>query len=174
MSSTRLRLALEAVTVAVATVLTVYPTRDAGRLRPLVEGLGALALLSLLLPLLWRGRGAWLPLLLLGAEYITAESSGHVGAVSVVAYAAGLIVLCELVFWLAELPAATAIETGVIVRRLLQLALTGVAAVSVAPVALLGTSVRLGSAIGALLLGVLAAALLLTIPLLLVRQRSRR
>jgi hypothetical protein len=41
-------------------------------------------------------------------------------------------------------------------------------------VALLGTSVRLGSAIGALLLGVLAAALLLAIPLLLVRQRSRR
>jgi hypothetical protein len=115
-----------------------------------------------------------LPLLLLGAEYITAESSGQVGAVSVVAYAAGLIVLCELVFWLAELPAAAAIETGVIVRRLLQLALTGVAAVSVAPVALLGTSVRLGSAIGALLLGVLAAALLLAIPLLLVRQRSRR
>jgi hypothetical protein len=173
MSSAPLRLALAAVSVAVATVLAVYPMHDAGRLRPLVEGLGALALLSLLLPLLWRGRGAWLPLLLLGAEYITAESSGQVGAVSVVAYAAGLIVLCELVFWLAELPAA-AIETGVIVRRLLQLALTGVAAVSVAPVALLGTSVRLGSAIGALLLGVLAAALLLAIPLLLVRQRSRR
>lgn len=173
MSSARLRLPLAAATVAVATVLAVYPMHNAGRLRPLIEGLGAVALLSLLLPLLWHGRGAWWPLLLLGAEYITAESSGHVGAVSVVAYAAGLIMLCELVFWLAELPAA-AIERGVIVRRLLQLALIGVAAVSVAPVALLGTSVRLGSAIGALLLGVLAAALLLTIPLLLVRQRGRR
>ena len=174
MSSAPLRLALAAVSVAVATVLAVYPMHDAGRLRPLVEGLGALALLSLLLPLLWRGRGAWLPLLLLGAEYITAESSGQVGAVSVVAYAAGLIVLCELVFWLAELPAAASIDRSVVVRRLLTLALTGVVAAALAPLALLATSLHLSSPVAALLLGALAAVLLLTIPLLLVRQRGRR
>jgi hypothetical protein len=174
MSSRYLRLALAAVTVAVAIALASYPMLDAGKLGLLVDAMGAGALLSLLLPLLWRGRGAWLPLFLLGAEYIAAESTGHVAAVSVVAYAAGLIMLCELVFWLAELPAAASIDTSVVFRRLLMLALTGVATVSVAPVTLLGTSVRLGSAIDALLLGALAAVALLTIPLLLVRERGRR
>jgi|GEM_PF-919578 len=173
MSSAYLRPAIAAVAIAVATALAVYPMLDAGRLGPLIDALGAVALLSLLFPLLWRGRGTWLALFLLGAEYVVAESSGHVAAVSVVAYAAGLIGLCELLFWLAELPAAASIDTTAIGRRLLLLALTSVAAASLALVALLATSVRLGSALAALVLGALAAAALLTIPLLLVRQRRR-
>jgi len=173
-SSRYLRLALAATAIAVAIALAVYPMLDGGKLGLLVDAMGAGALLSLLLPLLWRGHGASLPLILLGAEYIATESTGHLAAVSVVAYAAGLIVLCELVFWLAELPAAATIDAGVVVRRLLVLALTGVAAASASSVALLGSSVRLGSAIVALLLGGLAAAALLAIPLLLVRERSRR
>ncbi|MHB8059525.1 MAG: hypothetical protein ACYDHO_01670 [Gaiellaceae bacterium] len=173
LSSRYLRLAIAATAIAVAVALAVYPLLDASRLGLLVDAMGAAALLSLLLPLLWRGRGAWLPLFLLGAEYVSAESTGHAAAVSVVAYAAGLIVLCELIFWLAELPKAGAVDLSVIARRLLLLALTGIVAAAVAPVALLGTSVRLGSAVAALLLGALAAAALLVIPLLLVLQRGR-
>ena len=174
MSSRYLRLALAATAIAVAIALAVYPMLDGGKLGLLVDAMGAGALLSLLLPLLWRGHGASLPLILLGAEYIATESTGHLAAVSVVAYAAGLIVLCELVFWLAELPAAATIDAGVVFRRLLLLVLIGIAAAPSASVALLGSSVRLGSAIVALLLGGLAAAALLAIPLLLVRERSRR
>ncbi len=174
MSSRYLRLALAWAAIALAIALAVYPLLDSGELGLLVNALGAGALLSLLLPLLWRGHGASLPPILLGAEYVVAESTGHLSAVSVVAYAAGLIVLCELVFWRAELPAVATIDAGVVVRRLLLLALTGVAAASASSVALLGSSVRLGSAIVALLLGGLAAAALLTIPLLLVRELSRR
>jgi hypothetical protein len=173
MSSASLRLAIAAITIAVATALAVFPMLGAGKLRPLIDDLGAAALLLLLLPLVWRGRGTWLPLFLLGAEYVTAESSGHVAAVSVVAYAAGLIGLCELLFWLAELPAAAAVDTTAIGRRLLLLALTGVSAALLALVALLATSVRLSSAFEALVLGALAAATLLTIPLLLLGKRNR-
>lgn len=133
---------------------------------------GAAALLLLLVPLYWRGRGAFLPLLLLGAEYVVVESSGRAGAVSVVIYAPGLIVLCELLFWLAELPPATAIDAVAIGRRLFSLALIGVVAATLALLTLLTTSVRLNSAFEALLLGALAAVALLTIPLLLLRRRS--
>jgi hypothetical protein len=175
MSSIYLHLAIAALATALATALAVYPMLDTGRLGLLVDGLGAAALLSLLLPLLWRGRGTWTVLFLLGAEYVLAESFGHVGAVSVMVYAAGLIGLCELLFWLAELPAAASIDAAVIGRRLLLLALTGVAAATLAMMALLATSVRLSSALAALMLGALAAAALLAIPLLLLRgQRQRR
>ncbi|MGA9762721.1 MAG: hypothetical protein WBQ14_09880 [Gaiellaceae bacterium] len=159
--------------MALAAALAVYPMLDAGRLAPLVVALGLTALALLLLPLLWRGRGAWLPLFLLGAEYVVAESSGHAAAASVVAYAAGLIALCELLFWLAELPPAATVDLSAIGRRLFLLTLSMLAAASLALIALLATSVRLGSALAALALGALAAAALLAIPLLLLRRRAR-
>jgi hypothetical protein len=138
----------------------------------LIDALGAGALLSLFLPLFWRGRGTWLPLLLLGAEYVIVESSGQAATVSVLFYAAGLIVLCELLFWLAELPVAATVDGAAIGRRLLALALIGVVAASLALVTLLATSVRLSSAFGAVVLGALAATALLAIPLLLLRWRD--
>jgi hypothetical protein len=82
-------------------------------------------------------------------------------------------VLFELLFWLAELPPAAAVDTTAIGRRLFLLALTGIAAASLALIGLLTTSLRLSSTLAALALGTLAAAALLAIPLLLVRQRQR-
>lgn len=143
-----------------------------GKLTPLIDALGAVALLSLLLPLFWRGRGTWLPLFLLGAEYVIVESRGQAATVSVLFYATGLIVLCELLFWLAELPVAATVDGAAIGRRLLALALIGVVAASLALVTLLATSVRLSSAFGAVVLGTLAATALLAIPLLLLRWRD--
>ncbi len=172
MSSAYLRMAVAAAATAVAICLAGFPMLRGGRLTPLVDILGAAALLSLLLPLLWRSRGTWLLLFLLGSEYAIVESSGHAAAVSVLAYATGLIVLCELLFWLAELPAAASVDLAAIRGRLLALTLIGGAAASLALVTLLATSVRLSSAFGAVLLGALAAAALLTIPLLLLRQRA--
>jgi hypothetical protein len=173
MSSAYPRLAIAAVTIAVAAALAVYPMFEAGKLGRLIAPLGAAALLSLLLPLLWRGRGTWVTLFLLGAEYVTAESFADVGTLSIVAYAAGLIGLCELLFWLAELPSAS-VDAIAVGRRLLALALAGVAASALALVTLSADSVRISSALGALVLGALAAAVLLLMPLLLVRQRDRR
>ncbi|HEY5160593.1 MAG TPA: hypothetical protein VII83_05920 [Gaiellaceae bacterium] len=164
---------IAAATIALATALAVFPMLNAGKLRLPIYTLGAAALLSLSLPLLWRARDTWLPLFLLGAEFVSADSSGHLGAASIVAYAAGLIGLCELLFWFAELPPEASVDATAIGRRLLLLALSGFAAASLALVALFASSVRLGSALAALLLGALAAATLLTIPLLLVRRRQR-
>lgn len=175
MRSAYVRIAVATATIAVATCLAAYPILGFGdgKLVLLIDALGAGALLSLLLPLFLCGRGTWLPLLLLGAEYVLVESRGDVATASIPIYAAGLIGLCELLFWLAELPAATAIDTVAIGRRLLSLTLIGVAAASLSLVALLATSAQLSSALGAVVLGGLAAAALIAIPLLLVR-RSRR
>ena len=172
MSSAYLRLAVAAVALAVATALAVYPMLGADRFGLAIDALGAAALLSLLLPLLWRGRGVWPALFLLGAEYVTAESSGQLGAVSVVAWAAGLIALCELLFWFAELPAKASVDASAIAGRLILLALSGVAAAVLALVALLAGSVRLDSALAGLVLGALAATTLLALPLLLLRKGS--
>jgi hypothetical protein len=157
---------------ALAAGLAFYPSIHASNLSALVDALEAAGLVGLLLPLLWRGRGLWISFFLLAAGYATVEASGHAAIVSVVAYAPGLIVLCELVFWAAELPLGAYVETTVIARRLLSLALTAVAAALLALVALMGTYVRLSSGLEAAVVGALAAALLLVIPLVLLRGRE--
>jgi len=173
LSSAYLRLAIAAVALGVETALSVYPMRGDGKIGLLIDCLGAASLFTLLVPLLWRGRGVWLPLLLLGAEYVTAEASGQVGAGSVIAYSIGLIVLCELLFWFAELPRAASVDAAAIGGRLFLLVSIGAAAASLSLVALFATSVRLGSALAGLLLGAFAAAALLAIPLRLIRRHGR-
>ena len=54
MSSAYPRLAIAAVAVALAAALAVYPMFEAGKLGRLIAPLGIAALVSLLLPLLWR------------------------------------------------------------------------------------------------------------------------
>lgn len=173
MSSAYLRLAIAVVTIVDAAALAIYPMLGGeGKPGLVIDALGAAALLLLLVPLLWRSHGVWAAPFLLGAEYVLADSGGQVAAVSVVPYAAGLIALCELVFWLAELPPETAVDRVAITSRLYSLALIGVAAALLAMLTLLATSVRLSSALEALVLGALAAAAILAIPLLLLRRRS--
>jgi hypothetical protein len=145
----------------------------ADRLAPLVDSLAAAALCFLLVPLLWYGRGAWLPLLLLASSYVVVESLGRAGSVSIVAYAAGLIALCELLFWSVELPRSARLDPAVFVERLLALAWTVSAGALLALVALLATAVRLDSAFAAAVLGALAATSLLAIPWLLLRRREQ-
>ena len=107
---------------------------------------------------------------MLTAAYAAAESFGHVRIVSVPAYAAGLIVLCELLFWSAELPLSARVDLAVVGGRLLSLAVIALAAIALAPIALLATTLQLSSALFAAVLGSLAAAALLAIPWLLLRR----
>jgi hypothetical protein len=166
------RLGVDVAAIAVAIGLAVYPALSAGKLAPLVYSLTGAALCFLLLPLLWHGRGVWLPLFLLATAYTVAESFGHVRIASVPAYAAGLIVLCELLFWAAELPPSARVDLAVVGGRLLSLAVIAVAAVALAPIALLATTLQVSSALFAALLGSLAASMLLAIPLVLLRARG--
>lgn len=157
----------------VAAGLAAYPALSAGYLAPLAYSLTGAALCFLPVPLLWRGRGIWLPLFLLAAAYMVAESFGHARVASVPLYAAGLIVLCELLFWSAELPLSARVDPAVVLSRLLSLALIALAALVLAPIALLATRLQVSSALFAALLGSLAAATLLAIPLILLRERER-
>lgn len=152
--------------------LAAYPVFASGRLLP-VDLLAAGALLALLPPLLWSGHLTWLAPFLLGTEYIVAETTGHVGAYSVVVYAAGLIAVCELLLWSVDLPASARVGANVVGRRLLSLAALTVAAVGLAAVALLATYTRLSSAFEATALGAVAAVVLLSLPYLLLRKRNR-
>lgn len=156
-----------------AAALAAYPALVAGVLTPLAGSIAALALLSLLLPLLWSGRGAWLPVLLLATEYVLVETSGRAGGGSVIGFAAGLVVVCELLFWSAELPRRGRVDSAVVSMRLLWLTVVLVATGLLALLALLATAVRLDSALDATLLGTFAATLLLAIPYALLHRRDR-
>ena len=59
----------------------------------------------MLLALLARGRFAGGALFTLAFEYTVAEATGRIPAGSVVGYAAGLIIVTELLLWSAQLPA---------------------------------------------------------------------
>jgi len=106
---------------------------------------------------------------LLAAAYVVTESFGDVRTVSIPAYAAGLIVLCELLFWSAELPLSARVDPAVVGSRLLSLLLVALAAAALAPIALLAAGLQVSSALFAAVLGSLAAAMLLAIPLVLLR-----
>jgi hypothetical protein len=143
---------------------------DAGRLTPLIVALGVLAMAPLVVSAAWGGRGFALPLFLLAAEAVTAESSGHLPPSSMVAYAAGLIVLSELLVWSGELPRRGVAETALVAQRLLLLAALALAAALLALVALAaGGAVVLG-ALAAALIGAPAALALLLLPRLLARR----
>lgn len=81
--------------------------------------------------------------------------------------------LCELLFWSAELPRSARVDPSVVGSRLLSLTLIALAALALAPVALLATRLQVGSALFAALLGSLAASAVLAIPLVLLRQHGR-
>lgn len=78
--------------------------------------------------------------------------------------------LCELLFWSAELPLSARVDLAVVGGRLLSLAVIALAAIALAPIALLATTLQLSSALFAAVLGSLAAAALLAIPWLLLRR----
>jgi hypothetical protein len=142
----------------------------AGVLAPLVGLLGGLGLLFVAVAILRRGVLLGAGLFSLAAEYALVETTGRVAAGSVVAYAVGLVLLCELLLWLAELPSAAAVDRRIVVDRLLALAAVGSGAALAALVVLAATGLRVGTGFEAALLGTAAALALLALPLLLVRS----
>jgi len=150
--------------------LAAYPIFTAGRLAPLLGLLAAAGLLCVLLALLARGRFAGGALFTLAFEYTVAEATGRIPAGSVVGYAAGLIIVTELLLWSAQLARSTAADRAVAAGHLLTLALIAVAAAALSVVALAAASLRLPEALEATLLGTAAAVALLALPWLLLRK----
>ena len=124
--------------------------------------------------MLGRGRLAGVALFTLAAEYSIVEATGHVPAASVIAYAAGLILVSELLLWSAQLPRSARADRAVATQRLTTLAAIALAAALLALAALAGTGLQLPGALEAVLLGTAAAAAMLALPWLLLRHVGSR
>jgi hypothetical protein len=166
----RLRLGAALAAALLAAALASYPLIGAGRLAPLLAALGALGELLVVAAAAWRGRGLAPALVVLGAEAVTAEATGDLPPASVVAYAAGLIVLAELLSWVGELPWRARIDASFAAERLLLLAGLALAGALLALVALAAGGATVLGGLDAALVGFPAAIALLVLPHLLVRR----
>lgn len=149
--------------------LGLYPSLAAGRLASLTGLLGAVGVACAITAVLARGLYAAGALFSLAAEYVLAEVTGHVPPGSVIAYAVGLILVCELLLWAAWLPRRARADRAVAVRYLAWLAAMAAAAALLALAVLAAASLRLPSALVAAVLGIAAAVALLALPWLLGR-----
>jgi hypothetical protein len=130
-----------AVAALVAAALAGYPMLRAGVLAPLVDLLGGVGVLFVAVAILRRGRLAGAALFSLAAEYVVVEVTGRAAATSVVAYAVGLLLVCELLLWLGELPFPAAVDgRGVVDRVLVLTTITVAAALLALPLLLLRRS----------------------------------
>jgi len=121
--------------------------------------------------LLGRGQLAGPALFTLATEYTIVEVTGHAPAASVIAYAAGLIVVSELLLWAAQLPRSATADRAVATGRLTLLTASRAAAAALLALAVLAaTDLRLPGALAAALLGTAAAVALLALPWLLLRR----
>jgi len=132
--------------------------------------LGAIGLLCVLTALLGRGRLAGPALFTLATEYTIVEATRHSPAASVIGYAAGLIVVSELLLWSAQLPRSAVTDRAVAAGRLALLTAIALAAALLALAVLAAAGLRLPGALEAALLGTVAAAALLALPWLLLRK----
>jgi hypothetical protein len=158
------------VAAILAAGLAAYPVLSAGRLAPLTGLLAAIGLLCVLTAVLGRGRLAGPALFALATEYAIVEATGHAPAASVIAYAAGLIVVSELLLWAAQLPRAASADRAVAAGQLMTLAAITLAAALLALAVLAAAGLRLPGALAAALLGTAAAVALLALPWLLLRR----
>jgi hypothetical protein len=154
--------------------LAAYPVVTAGRLAPLLGLLAAVGVLCVLLALAARGLFTGAALFTLALEYALAEVTGRVPAGSVIGYAAGLIVVSELLLWSARLPRSASADRAVAAGHVLALALLAVAAAVLAVAVLAAAGLRLPGALEAALLGTAAAVALLALPWLLLRRSVDR
>lgn len=111
---------------------------------------------------------------MLAAEYVVVDVSGDVSAATVIAYAAGLILLAELLQWPSVVAASALADPTVVTAKAVMLAALTAAAALLALVVLASTSLELPRAFEAALLGSAAAVTLLALPGFQAGGRGRR
>jgi hypothetical protein len=114
--ASRLRLAVAAVAVLLAGALGGLPLLGAGDAVPVLLLFGGLALAAVLVSLLWRPAPGFV-LAPLAAAFLARELDGHVAAAATVAYAAGLLALCELLAWADTLRSPARFDPAYATRR---------------------------------------------------------
>ena len=160
--------------IVIAGALVAYPIVRAGSLLPAVTALGAVGLLSTLAALFFRVHFAGPALFSLAAEYVVVEATGRAGTFSMIAYAAGLVVLTEVLLWLGQLPSSAFVDVRVVGVWLRNVGLTALAGALLGFIALTATSFRVPGTLAGTLVGCAAAVILLALPWLLVRKRDGR
>jgi hypothetical protein len=158
--------------LAIAGGLAAYPVVRAGSLSRVTVPLAVIGLLLVVSSIVSRGRSGGAALFVLAVEYLVVQLTGRVSTISAIGYAVGLMVLCELLFFTAGLPQSGTVDSGVIVGRLLRLALTGVGAAVVAVLVLAAGGWRTLGAAEAALIGMAAVVAICALPWVLVRQKA--
>lgn len=134
---------------------------------PLVATLAALGVFFVCLALFLRVGFTGAALFILAAEYLLAETTGSVSTLSIGLHAVGLIVLCEIVFWVSDLAAHARMDTAVVAGFLRGIALIGIAGALLAVVTLTAAGLQIPGFLAGTIIGSAAAVLLLALPRLL-------
>ncbi|MBN1322147.1 MAG: hypothetical protein JXA87_15045 [Thermoleophilia bacterium] len=133
--------------------------------------LAVLAVISAVAAVASYGRLTGAALFLLAAEYALVELDSRVGPASIVLYAAGLVVLCELLLWSGQLPRRAVADRAVVVQRVVTLGLIALGAVLVALSVLAAAGTSVGGSYQGPLVGVAAAVVVLLVPWVLLRRK---
>jgi hypothetical protein len=142
--------------------LAAYPLAGAGRAAPAAWPLAGLSLALLALSLR-QIRLLGLVLIALTAELAVRELVAHVPAGVVVAYGAGLLLLCELVAWAESLRSRALVDPAVVVRRIAQLSVVAMLAAGASGLTLAAGGITSPDAFAAGLAGAAAVAALLAL-----------
>jgi hypothetical protein len=138
------------------------PLLGAGESAPALTVLAGVALAALAASLLWRPL-PWLVLATLGAELAVREVERGVPGALAVAYAAGLLLLCELVAWADTLRSRALVAPGLAARRAANLLAATAAGTGGAALVLVAGSADAPNAFAAGVAGALAVAGLLAV-----------
>jgi hypothetical protein len=154
--------------------LGLYPAVGADELLPVVATLAVLGVVFIAAALLRWTRLVAAALVCLGGEYLLTEAAGSVTTLSIVAYAAGPVVLCELVLWAAQLRVAARVDASVVFAWLRRLVLLAIGSAVLALAVLAATGLQMKGSLTVTIVGAVAVVVLVALPLLLMRGRSRR
>ncbi|NLE12010.1 MAG: hypothetical protein GX630_10965 [Actinobacteria bacterium] len=158
--------------VLLAGGMAAYPiVRSSPSLLRATIPLAAVAFAFVVVAVVWRSQVVGPALFVLTAGYLVVEITGHAGALSVIAYAVGLVMLCELLMTYRALPMSGVVEYRVVAERVLSLVALGVGAAAVAVLVLFAGGWWSAGALEAGLIGMAAVVCLFALPWALVRHR---
>ena len=136
--------------------------------------LAALGMLFTFAALVFGARFAGGGVAAVAIEYVVVLAASKTGAPSLVAYAAGLVVLAELLFWTAELRFPGLVDWAVVAACAARAGAAGAAGAVFAVVVLVASGLQLPGPVWAVAVGCAAAVVLLAIPWLLLRKQAGR
>jgi hypothetical protein len=135
--------------------------------------LAGVGVLSVLLAVTLRVSSAiTVGLFALAAEYVLLEAAGHVATFSIVAYAAGLVVLAEILLWLRQLPSSARVDAAVVAGWARGVALIALGTIVLTVVVLAAAGLQIPGAVSGALAG--AAAVVFLLALVWALGRGRR